>query len=88
MASCKFLTKVDFIMLKACLLGNFSMLLIDRRHKGSLRKRNNLLKGEGRGAESNDRKKAWSSIKHSLFSDYPYKVCHVNKTHSLVRQSL
>jgi hypothetical protein len=37
---------------------------LDRRHKGSLRKRDNLLTGEGgggggRGAELYDRKKVW-----------------------------
>ncbi len=41
-----------------------------RRHTGRLRKRDDLLKGEGggggRGAESHDHKKAWSSINHSI----------------------
>ncbi len=45
-----------------------------RRHTGGLRKRYYLLTGEGEGggrrAESYDRKKAWSSINHSLLS-YP-----------------
>jgi hypothetical protein len=38
---------------------------LDRRHTGRLRKRANLLTGggrDGRGAESYDRKKAWSSV--------------------------
>jgi hypothetical protein len=45
---------------------------LDRRHTGRLRKRDNLLtreiKGVGRGADSCDRKKAWSSINHSILS--------------------
>jgi hypothetical protein len=45
---------------------------LDRRHIGRLRKRGNLLKeegeGGGRGAESCERKKAWSSINHSILS--------------------
>jgi hypothetical protein len=43
----------------------------DRRHTGSLRKRDNLLRGKGVGerAKSYDRKKAWSSlINHSILS--------------------
>ncbi len=46
----------------------------NRRHTGRLRKRDNFLTGEGergggcRGAESCDRKKAWSSKNHSILS--------------------
>jgi hypothetical protein len=44
---------------------------LDRRHTGRLRKRDKLLTGEGgRGAESYDGEKAWSSINHSLFSTF------------------
>ncbi len=49
-----------------------------RRHTGRLRKRDNLLTGEGRegggrGAESYHRKKAWYSINHSILSClFPY----------------
>ncbi len=43
-----------------------------RRYTGRLRKRDNLMTGEGggggRGTESDDRKKAWSSIKIIQFS--------------------
>jgi hypothetical protein len=40
---------------------------LDCRHTGRLRNRDNLLTGGGgRGAESYDRKKAWSSINHSI----------------------
>jgi hypothetical protein len=42
------------------------------RHTGRLRKRDNLLTGQGegsgRGAESYDGKKSWSSINHSILS--------------------
>jgi hypothetical protein len=44
---------------------------LDRQHAGRLRKRDNLLTGGGRGgrgAESHDRRKAWSSIQHSMLS--------------------
>ncbi len=46
-------------------------LSLDRQHTGSLRKRDNLLTGEGgegyrRGVES--RKKAWASINQSILS--------------------
>jgi hypothetical protein len=43
---------------------------LDPRHTGRLRKRDNLLPGErgGRAAKSYDRKKAWSSINHSILS--------------------
>jgi hypothetical protein len=46
---------------------------LDRRHTGRLRKRDNLLGGEGgwgggHGAESHDRKKAWYSINYSILS--------------------
>jgi hypothetical protein len=48
---------------------------LDRRHTGRLRKRDNLLTREGaegdvRGAELYDRKRAWSSINHSLHSGH------------------
>jgi hypothetical protein len=44
---------------------------LHRRHKGRLRKRDNLLTGDvgeggGRGAESYDRKKAWFFVNHSI----------------------
>jgi hypothetical protein len=40
------------------------------RHTGRLRKRDNLLLGEGGGgAKSHDSEKAWSSIAHSKLSD-------------------
>ncbi len=47
--------------------------LIDRRHKERLGKRDNLLTGEvgeegGRGAKSHDRKKAWTSVNHSILN--------------------
>ncbi len=46
---------------------------LDRRHTGRLRKRDNLLTGEGGwgggGAKSYDGEKAWSSINHSKLSD-------------------
>jgi hypothetical protein len=49
---------------------------LDRRHTGRLRKRDNLQtegrwgggEGSGRGAESYDCKKSWSSINHSIMS--------------------
>jgi hypothetical protein len=45
---------------------------VDRRHTRRLRKRDNLLtrerEGVGRGADSCDRKKVWSSINHSILS--------------------
>jgi hypothetical protein len=46
---------------------------LDRRHSGKLRKKDNLPKGEweekvGRGSESCDRKKDWSSINHSILA--------------------
>jgi hypothetical protein len=46
---------------------------LDRRHTGRLGKRDNLLTGGGggggvRGAESYDRRKAWSSINRSVLS--------------------
>jgi hypothetical protein len=45
---------------------------LDQKHTGRLRKRDNLLKGEGggdrRGAKSYDGEKAWSSINHSVLS--------------------
>jgi hypothetical protein len=47
---------------------------LGQRHTGKLRKRDNLLTGEeggegvGRGAESSDRKKGWSSINPALLS--------------------
>jgi hypothetical protein len=37
---------------------------------GRLRKRDNLLTGEGEGAKSCDGEKAWSSINHSIISGY------------------
>ncbi len=48
---------------------------LDRRQPGRLRKRDKLLwgwwgKGGGRGAESYERKKAWSSINNSILSVY------------------
>ncbi len=47
----------------------------DRRYTGRQRKRDSLLMGEegwggGRGAESYDQKKAWSSINHSILSGH------------------
>ncbi len=43
-----------------------------QRHTGRLRKRDNLLTGEGRGggggAKSHDGENAWSSINHSILS--------------------
>jgi hypothetical protein len=53
------------------------------RHTGRLRQRDNLLtvsegrvgRGGGRRAESYDRKEAWPSINHSLFSD-TYTIAH------------
>ncbi len=46
---------------------------LDRRHTGRLRKRDNLLMGEGKeggglGAKSYDRKKAWAFTNHSILS--------------------
>jgi hypothetical protein len=45
---------------------------LERRHTGRLRKRDNVLKGEGEegrgGAKSYDGEKAWSSIIHSILS--------------------
>ncbi len=53
----------------------FLQYKLDRRHKGRLRKRDNLLPGEvgkggGRGAESYDSKKAWSSINRQILSGW------------------
>jgi hypothetical protein len=43
---------------------------LDRRHTGRLRKRDNLLTGEGGGgAKSYAGEKTWSSINHSILSD-------------------
>jgi hypothetical protein len=47
----------------------------DRRYTGRQRKRDNLQMGKegwggGRGAESYDQKKAWSSINHSILSGH------------------
>jgi hypothetical protein len=46
------------------------VIKLDRRHIGRLRKRDNLLTGDGGGgggkAKSYDGKKAWSSINHSV----------------------
>ncbi len=41
---------------------------LKRLYKGRLRKRDNLLIGGGRGAESLDCKRAWSSINPSILS--------------------
>jgi hypothetical protein len=45
---------------------------LDMRHTGRLRKKVNLMTGDGgggeRGAKSYDGEKAWSSINHSIFS--------------------
>jgi hypothetical protein len=48
---------------------------LDRRNMGRLRKRDNLPTGEGgrrdgREVESYDRKKPWTSIKHSILSGF------------------
>jgi hypothetical protein len=53
------------------------VIKLDRRYTGRARKRDKLLTGErgeggGRGAESYDRKKARSSIKHSILSAQAY----------------
>jgi hypothetical protein len=46
-----------------------SVTKLDQRHTGRLRKRDNLLTGEGgRGAESYGRKKAWPSLYHLILS--------------------
>ncbi len=61
---------------------------LDRRRRGRLRKRLKLLtgdwrKGVGRPAKSYDRKKAWSSINHSLLcSHLKGNVCIVKKSPS------
>jgi hypothetical protein len=52
-----------------------SVYKLVRRRTGRLRKRDKLLTGEGRkggGPESYDRKKAWSSINHSILSGLAY----------------
>jgi hypothetical protein len=50
----------------------FESGLPDQQHAKRLRKRDNLLMGGwgGRGAESYDLKKAWSSINHSILSGF------------------
>ncbi len=57
---------------------------IDRRHTGRLRKRDNLLTGEGGGggggAKSYDSMKAWSSINHSKLSDANPIILCINCT--------
>ncbi len=46
-----------------------SVSWFDPRHTGRLRKRDNLMTGEGeRGAESFKRKKVWSYVNHSILS--------------------
>jgi hypothetical protein len=52
---------------------------LGRRHTGRLRKRDNLAdgRGGGRGAESSDRKKAWSSINPSILSGPQYSQRYV-----------
>ncbi len=51
------------------------VIKLDRRHTGRLRKRVNLLTGEGGGAKSCDAKKAWSSINHSIVSSLYLPTC-------------
>ncbi len=52
----------------------FPFSKLDRRHTGRLRKRDSLLTegvgGDGGGAESNGRKKACSSINHTILSEH------------------
>ncbi len=53
---------------------------LDRRHKGRLRKRDDLLTGErgegcGGGAKSYHGEKAWSSINHLILSGYIVALC-------------
>ncbi len=53
---------------------------LDRRNTGRLRKRGNLLTGEGvgggRGAKSYDSKKSWSSINRSILSGVGASLKH------------
>ncbi len=54
---------------------------LDRKHTGRLSKRDNLLTGEGWGAESYDREKAWSSINQSLLSAWGGRLyIHINES--------
>jgi hypothetical protein len=59
--------------------------MLDRRHRGRLRKRDNVLPGEGgrsgRGAASYDRKKALPSYNHTILS-----VPHISKSLFLLQE--
>jgi hypothetical protein len=44
----------------------FPVSELNQRHTGILRKRDNLLRGEGGETKSHDGEKAWSSINHLM----------------------